>query len=117
MFDNKENKVMELKNRLDLLSQAAEMAQKNGVFSLDDAVVVKKAVDSAKNNENLKEATNVLVKIAQVAQKKGVFTLKDAFYLYMAIDGIDKELEKEELEKEDTNQQENKQEDTKKGEE
>lgn len=112
MFDNKENKVMELKNRLDLLSQAAEMAQKNGVFSLDDAVVVKKAVDSAKNNENLKEATNVLVKIAQVAQKKGVFTLKDAFYLYMAIDGIDKELEKL-----DSNKQEDKQEDTKKGEE
>lgn len=99
---------MELKNRLDLLSQAAEMAQQNGIFSLDDAVIVKKAVDSAKNNENLKESINVLVKIAQIAQKKGVFTLKDAFYLYMAIDGIDKELEKIDS---------TKQEETKKGEE
>lgn len=84
---------MELKNRLDLLIQSAELSQQNGVFTLDDAVIVKSAVDNIKENKNLKESVNVLIKIAQIAQKKGVFSLKDAFFIYMAIDGIDKELD------------------------
>ena len=83
---------MELKDRFNLLSQAAQLAQQNGVLTLDDAVIVKNAVDFINKGENVKESVNVLIKLAQVAQKKGAFTLKDAFYIYMAIDGIDEEL-------------------------
>lgn len=84
--------MMELKNRLDLLIQSAKLAQKNGILTLDDAVIVKSAIENIEKNTNVKESVDILVKLAQVSQSKGVFTLKDAFYIYMAIDGIEKEL-------------------------
>lgn len=89
---------MNLEERIGLLSQAATLAQQNGILSLDDAVVVKGALNNIEEKKNIKNSIDLLVKITQIVQSKGIFSLKDAFYMYMAIDGIEELLPKEECE-------------------
>ena len=84
---------MELKDRLDILIQGAELAQKGGVLTLDDAVVVKTTIDNIKTGNDVKNGVEVLANIVGFAQKKGVYALQDAHYLYLALENIYKELE------------------------
>lgn len=80
---------MELSERLNVLIQAAQLAQNGGILSLDDAVVVKTAIDNIRANKDVDTAVKVLINVAQIAQSKGCYTLKDASIIYIAIDGID----------------------------
>ena len=78
---------MELQERINVLIQGAELAQKNGVLTLDDAYYAK---DILKNDVTVKQAYDILIKIANLAQKKGVFSLKDAYFIYLAIENIER---------------------------
>ena len=75
---------MELQERINVLIQGVELAQKAGVLSLDEAYYAKQAIDALKNNVSHKEAFEILIKIATTGQKKGVYTLRDAHLLYLA---------------------------------
>lgn len=80
---------MELNERLNILVQAAELAQKAGILTLDEASITKQAIDLVSTGNGLKTASNVLVQIAIKGQKRGAYTLKDAYFIFLAIDGID----------------------------
>lgn len=80
---------MELQERINVLTQGAEIAQKNGALTLDEASYAKQAIDALKNNVSHKAAFDILIKIAQTAQKKGVYTLRDAYLLYLASENIE----------------------------
>lgn len=84
---------MELKNRLDILAQAATLAQKSGVLSLEEASVAKQAIDLLGSQTDLKTAVDVLTQIASIGQKKGAYTLRDAYFIFLAIDGIEQYFE------------------------
>lgn len=89
---------MNLKERLNLLIQAATLSQKNGVLTLDEAVKAKSAIDvistESINNEFI-SAINMLIEIAVSSQKKGAYTLKDAYMIYIAIQNIEIEIQNE----------------------
>ena len=80
---------MELQERINILIQGAEIAQKNGALTLDDAYYAKQAVDALKNNVSHKAAFDILIKIANTGQKKGVYTLRDAHLIYLATENIE----------------------------
>ena len=80
---------MELQERINILTQGAELAQKNGALTLDDAYYAKQAIDALKNNVSHKAALDILAKIANTGQKKGVYTLRDAHLLYLATENIE----------------------------
>ena len=80
---------MELQERINVLTQGAELAQKNGVLTLNDAYYAKQALDALKNNVSHKEAFEILVKIINQGQKKGVYALRDSYLLYLALDNYD----------------------------
>jgi len=80
---------MDLQERINVLTQGAEIAQKNGVLTLDEAYYAKQAIDALKNNTLHKTALEILIKIAVNGQKKGIYTLKDAYVLYLASENID----------------------------
>ena len=75
---------MELQERINVLKQGAEIAQRNGVLTLDEAYYAKQALDALANNTAYVEAFGILSKVAAIGQKKGVYTLKDAYLLYLA---------------------------------
>jgi len=76
---------MELDERIEILIQSAELAQRGGVLTFDDAVVVKHAIDVCKSKKgNVNEAIDTLIKLANVCQGRGVYTLRDAYYIYLA---------------------------------
>ena len=87
---------MKLKDRIDLLIQSAEKAQKCGLFTLNDAVTVKSAIDNVTNNKEMVESLKLLVKITEMVQKNGFFTLKEAFLMHLATDNILADWEAEE---------------------
>lgn len=80
---------MELQERINILIQGAEVAQKNGALTLDDAYYAKQAVDAFKNNVSLKDAFSILTKIVNIGQKKGVYSLRDAYFLYLATENYE----------------------------
>lgn len=80
---------MELQERINVLTQGAELAQKNGVLTLNDAYYAKQALDALKNNVSHKEAFEILVKIINQGQKKGVYALRDSYLLYLALDNYE----------------------------
>ena len=82
-------KSMELQERINVLTQGAEIAQKKGVLSLKEAYYAKIALDALKNNTSIKEALNILVNVANTGQKGGAYTLNDAALLYLASDNIE----------------------------
>ena len=55
---------MELQERIHVLTQGAEIAQKNGVLTLDEAYYAKQAIDALKKGVSIKEALEILIKIA-----------------------------------------------------
>ena len=80
---------MELQERVNILTQGIELAQKKGVLTLDDAYLAKIAIDAIKKNTSIKEAFDILIQTVSKGQKNGVYTLKDAHLLYMAIEGYE----------------------------
>ena len=80
---------MELQERINVLTQGAELAQKAGALTLDDAYIAKKAIDAIKQNVALKEAMTILVQTAEKGQKKGSYTLRDAHLLYLASENFE----------------------------
>lgn len=83
---------MTINDRFNVIKQGAIVAQGKGVLTLDDAVYVKKAIDTF--DKNMDASVKILSKVIQVAQSKGVYSLKDAYYLFIALDGIDDEIKK-----------------------
>lgn len=84
---------MELQERINVLIQGAEIAQKKGALSLKDAYFAKLAIDALKNNSSIKDALEILVKVAVSGQKAGVYSLNDAALLYLASDNIESALQ------------------------
>ena len=80
---------MDLKERINVLTQGAEIAQKNGILTLNEAYQAKLAIDALNNNTQHKAAFDILIKIAVNGQKKGVYTLRDAYVLYLASENIE----------------------------
>lgn len=85
----KKYKNMELQERINILKQGAELAQKNGALTLKDAYYAKLSLEALKTNPLHKEALEILVRIANTGQKNGVYSLNDAYLLYMATDNIE----------------------------
>lgn len=83
---------MELQERIDVLIQSAELAQKNGALTLNDAYYAKQAVDALRNNTAFKEAFEILIKIANIGQKNGVYTLRDSYLIYLATENYESAL-------------------------
>lgn len=79
---------MELQERVSILVEAAQLAQKGGALTLDDAYIAKQAVDICKKGGDLKLALDALTSIANIGQRKGVYTLRDAHFIYTAIDNL-----------------------------
>lgn len=94
---------MELQDRLNVLVQSAQLAQNKGILSLEDAVVVKTAIDNIQSNKDIETSIKILIHVAQLAQSKGCYTLKDAHVIYVVIDGILDVLNKETPVKENKN--------------
>ena len=89
---------MNLTERLNVLIQASTLSQKSGVFTLDEAVKAKSAIDIISTgtlNQNFTAAINVLIELAVSSQKRGAYSLKDAYMIYLAIEGIEGELQNE----------------------
>jgi hypothetical protein len=80
---------MELQERVNILTQGVELAQKKGVLSIDDAYLAKLAMDAIKKNTNLKEAMDILIQTVGKGQKNGAYSLKDAHLLYLAAEGYE----------------------------
>lgn len=79
---------MELTDRFNILIQGAHIAQSKGLLSLNDAVLVKNAIDCVEQKVNLVEAAKILIRTAELGQSNGSYTLKDAHYLYSALHGL-----------------------------
>lgn len=87
---------MEKREAIDVIIQAVEMAQKNGVLTLDDAVTAKTCIDSINNDENnVHERVGVLVEFINATQKAGVYTLQDSYVIYIALNELAAILKKE----------------------
>jgi hypothetical protein len=72
-------------NSLDFLIQYTELAQKSGVFNLQEADLLKKAVDALKDvpSEISKmDAQNLLTQAVAKGQSKGCYSLADASTIY-----------------------------------
>jgi hypothetical protein len=72
-------------NSLDFLIQYTELAQKNGVFNLQEADLLKKAVDSLKDTPSeisKTDAQNLLTQAVAKGQSKGCYSLADASTIY-----------------------------------
>ena len=76
---------MDLQERINVLTQGAELAQKNGALTLNDAYYAKQAIDALNNNVSHKEAFEILIKIAATGQKKGIYTFEESALIYKAI--------------------------------
>lgn len=80
---------MELQERINILIQSVELAQKKGVLSLDDAYYAKQAVDALKSNVSLKEAFTIITKMVNLGQKNGVYSLRDSHFIYLALENYE----------------------------
>ena len=80
---------MDLQERINIIKQGAEIAQKNGALTLEEAYYTKQALDALTNNVSHKAAIDILAKIITTGQKKGVYSLKDSYLLYVALDNIE----------------------------
>ena len=80
---------MELQERINIIKQGAEIAQKNGALTLEEAYYTKQALDALTNNVSHQAAIDILAKTITTGQKKGVYSLKDSYLLYVALDNIE----------------------------
>lgn len=79
---------MTIDERINSLIQSAELAQANGLFTLDDAVVIKNTIENVKRGIDIEKSLSVLIKVAGVVQKHGLYSLKDAFQIYIAVNNL-----------------------------
>lgn len=79
---------MELNDRISILIQSAELAQKGGLLSLDEACTIKSVIDDLKEGKNL-ERIKDLMEIADRGQKAGIYTFRDSHYIFLAIENIE----------------------------
>lgn len=84
---------MELQERINVLIQGVELAQKAGALSLDESYYAKQAIDALNKGVSLKEAFEVLIQVITIGQKKGVYTLRDSYLLYIAVDNYESLIE------------------------
>ena len=84
---------MELQERINVLIQGVELAQKAGALSLDESYYAKQAIDALKKGVSLKEPFEVLIQVITIGQKKGVYTLRDSYLLYIAVDNYESLIE------------------------
>jgi predicted protein tyrosine phosphatase len=80
-------------NSVQLLCQFVEMAQQKGAFLLQEAEVLKRAVDVASNNASDKDidrnnALNLLIQGVQKGQRHGAYTLADAAAVHKVVQFI-----------------------------
>lgn len=84
-----------LKEALNVLIQAVNIAQQNGgIKKLDTAVAVKQVLDDLSKNEITQERFNqclvTLSNTAAEAYKTNCYSLRDAHYIYVATESVDK---------------------------
>lgn len=84
---------LDSKNSVQLLCQFVEMAQQKGAFLLQEAEVLKRAVDVAVNNASdkdidLSNAMNLLIQGVQKGQRHGAYTLADAAAVHKVVQFI-----------------------------
>ena len=84
-----------LKEALNVLIQAVNIAQQNGgIKKLDTAVAVKQVLDDLSKNEITQERFNqclvTLSNTAAEAYKTNCYSLRDALYIYVATESVDK---------------------------
>lgn len=80
---------MELQERINILTQGVELAQKKGVLTLNDAYYAKQALDALNNNVSLKEAFIIMNKTVNIGQKNGIYSLRDSHFLYLALENYE----------------------------
>lgn len=80
---------MELQERIGVLTQGVELAQKKGALTIDDAYYAKQALDALNKNVSLKNAFSIINKIINIGQKAGAYSLRDSYYLYLALDNYE----------------------------
>lgn len=81
---------LDSKNSVQLLCQFVEMAQQKGAFLLQEAEVLKRAVDVSLNNASDKDidknnALNLLIQGVNKGQRHGAYTLADAAALHKVV--------------------------------
>ena len=84
-----------LKEALNVLIQAVNIAQQNGgIKKLDTAVAVKQVLDDLSKNEITQERFNqclvTLSNTAAEAYKTNCYSLRDAHYIYVSTESVDK---------------------------
>ena len=84
-----------LKEALNVLIQAVNIAQQNGgIKKLDTAVAVKQVLDDLSKNGITQERFNqclvTLSNTAAEAYKTNCYSLRDAHYIYVATESVDK---------------------------
>lgn len=79
---------MELNDRISILIQSAELAQKGGLLTLDEACAVKSIIDDLKEGKNLEQIQDLMA-IAERGQKAGIYSFRDSHYIYLAIENIE----------------------------
>jgi hypothetical protein len=86
-------------NSISLLIQYTELCQKSGVFTLQEADLLKKVVDSLKSNTfqvvSHADAQNLLIQAVIKGQTKGAFTLADASIVYNVCSFLSKDAKPE----------------------
>lgn len=81
---------LDLNKCLNILSQYVESAQQKGAYALQEAEVLKRAIDVVINNAEDKEVdknagVNLLVQGVQKGQRHGAYSLADASLLHKVI--------------------------------
>lgn len=82
--------VLDLNKCFQVLSQYVESAQQKGAYALQEAELLKRAVDVLMNNAEDKEvdknlAVNLLVQGVQKGQRHGAYSLSDAAVLHKVV--------------------------------
>ena len=80
---------MDINQRLDVIEQGAELAQKAGVLTLDEAYEAKSALIGIKSKGADMNSINTLIKVLEKGRSNGVYGFQDCYYIYLAINGIE----------------------------
>ena len=80
---------MDIGQRIDVIKQGAELAQKSGALTLDDAYNAKVALMSIESNGPNMDAINELIKTLEKGRTNGAYSFQDSYYIYIAINDIE----------------------------
>ena len=76
---------MDIGQRIDVIKQGAELAQKSGALTLDDAYNAKVALMSIESNGPNMDAIDELIKTLEKGRTNGAYSFQDCYYIYIAI--------------------------------